>query len=239
MHLVRTDQRSLDEAAQAVDLEQSPADVICLSFADSDLSLFAAAHDEKASEPAAGGARAIEAPLFRRSAHRKGLRARPLRPGAAARRAGLLALWRRGIGRRGAQARLCARVIPGDTMEDARLDQASTLPLAGLRQIWAYFREGGPENIAACLDFVAAKFPAATPAPLPRPAPPFGRFMPGCLPGGTGAATRLRPVLSQRFSCRRLRAGHGPGVGAGARKFSRAELLRLQPERRFRLRAAR
>ena len=45
MHLVRTDQRSFDETAQAVDLEQSPADIVALSFADSDLSLLAEAHD--------------------------------------------------------------------------------------------------------------------------------------------------------------------------------------------------
>ena len=44
MHLLRTEIRSMDEAAQAVDLEQSPAPVVFLSFTDSDLAALAAAH---------------------------------------------------------------------------------------------------------------------------------------------------------------------------------------------------
>jgi cobaltochelatase CobN len=43
MHLLATNVAKLDEAEAAVDLEQSPADVVVLSFADSDLSALAAA----------------------------------------------------------------------------------------------------------------------------------------------------------------------------------------------------
>src|SRR5260370_8735294 len=43
MHLLATNVAKLDEADAAVDLEQSPADVVVLSFADSDLSALAAA----------------------------------------------------------------------------------------------------------------------------------------------------------------------------------------------------
>ena len=43
MHLLRTEQRSLDEAEAAVDLGQTPAGIWFLSFSDSDLSLVAAA----------------------------------------------------------------------------------------------------------------------------------------------------------------------------------------------------
>ena len=39
MHLLRTEQRSLDEAEAAVDLGQTPAGILFLSFSDSDLGL--------------------------------------------------------------------------------------------------------------------------------------------------------------------------------------------------------
>ena len=44
MHILAEQIRSLDDAVQAVDLGQSPADVVFLSFSDSDLSLMAAVH---------------------------------------------------------------------------------------------------------------------------------------------------------------------------------------------------
>ena len=43
MHLLATQIAKLDETDAAIDLEQSPADVVVLSFADSDLSALAAA----------------------------------------------------------------------------------------------------------------------------------------------------------------------------------------------------
>src|SRR5260370_6121449 len=48
MHSARIDARFLDEAAPAVDLDQSPADVVFLSFTDSDLASFAAAWERAA-----------------------------------------------------------------------------------------------------------------------------------------------------------------------------------------------
>ncbi len=42
MHLLRTESRTLDEAEAAVDLDQTPADLVFLSFSDSDLAAVAA-----------------------------------------------------------------------------------------------------------------------------------------------------------------------------------------------------
>ena len=50
MHIARIETRSLDETAEAVDLGQSPTEVVMLSFTDSDLAAFAAAWD-RVSEP--------------------------------------------------------------------------------------------------------------------------------------------------------------------------------------------
>ena len=43
MHVLATQTASLDEAYQAIDLAQSPGEIVVLSFSDSDLSALAAA----------------------------------------------------------------------------------------------------------------------------------------------------------------------------------------------------
>ena len=43
MHLLRIESRSIDGTAEAVDLGQSPADIVALSFTDTDLAVLAAA----------------------------------------------------------------------------------------------------------------------------------------------------------------------------------------------------
>ncbi len=44
MHVPRIDVRSLDETVEAVDLGQTPADIVVLSFSDSDLNALARAY---------------------------------------------------------------------------------------------------------------------------------------------------------------------------------------------------
>ena len=48
MHVLATELATLEEADVAVDLGQSPADIVVLSFSDSDLSAFAAAWQQEA-----------------------------------------------------------------------------------------------------------------------------------------------------------------------------------------------
>ena len=43
MHILRVESRSIDGTAEAVDLGQTPADIVALSFTDADLSVLAAA----------------------------------------------------------------------------------------------------------------------------------------------------------------------------------------------------
>ncbi|WP_294536257.1 cobaltochelatase subunit CobN [uncultured Rhodoblastus sp.] len=192
MHLVRNDRRSFDEAAQAVDLEQSPADIVALSFAGSDLSLLAAAHDgvrhptlrlaalERLKHPYS-----VDLYIEKVCARAKIVLVRLL---------GGMDYWRYGVEEIAAAARkqgFALAIVPGDFMEDERLDRASTLPVADLRQIWAYFRESGPENIAACLDFLSARISGSGAAAAPEPVAVFGRYAPACFPAAEGAATAL------------------------------------------------
>jgi cobaltochelatase CobN len=190
MHLVRTDQRSFDETAQAVDLEQSPADIVALSFADSDLSLLAAARDGARHPSLRLAALAQLKHPFSVDLHIEKVcsRARFV----LVRLLGGMDYWRYGVEELAAASRRLGfdlAIIPGDTMEDTRLDEASTVPVAALRQLTAYFRESGPENIAACLDFIAARISGDGDAPQPQPVPAFGAFAPACLPAAPNAAT--------------------------------------------------
>src|ERR1700757_2162882 len=50
MHLANVTTASLDDAVEAVDLQQTPGDVVVMSFADSDLSALAAAWAQESNQ---------------------------------------------------------------------------------------------------------------------------------------------------------------------------------------------
>ena len=82
-------------------------------------------------------------------------------------------------------------LLPGDRRRDARLDEASTLDPDAVLQIWRYFDEGGPENMAACLAFFASQIGGAADAPPPVSVSAFGRFDGACFEAEPDAARAL------------------------------------------------
>ena len=70
--------------------------------------------------------------------------------------------------------------MPGCEREDLRLDAASTLPAEDLRRIWAWFREGGPDNLGQMLRYVGSCLGRSLPWSEPRPLPPAGLHPPFC-----------------------------------------------------------
>jgi cobaltochelatase CobN len=186
MHLLRTETRSLDEAEAAADLGQTPADILFLSFSDSDLSLAAAA-----------AARRAQAGLSLRLANLGTLK-HPysvdlyIEKAASQARFVLIRLlggldyWRYGAEEFARAARAQGfelAIVPGDAMEDPRLDAASTLPASSLRHIHAAFQHGGIERIAALLEDIecrAAGRPIAEKSTAPAAIPAAGYFAAGC-----------------------------------------------------------
>src|SRR6201996_9529851 len=158
MHLLRVDSRSIDTTAEATDLGQTPSDIIALSFTDTDLSVLAAAWDAEAD-------RLPSLRLANLSALRHPYSVDLyLEKVAAKARFVLVRLlggkdyWTYGVDELMTLARsggFSLAILPGDHREDARLDQASTLPSQELRQIEAYFAAGGIKNISACLQLIA------------------------------------------------------------------------------------
>ena len=194
MHVPRIETRTLDETVEALDLGQTPADIVFLSFSDSDLNALARAYDafpepkptlRIASLAALRHPFSVDLYLERVCARAKLVIVRVL---------GGADYWRYGVDELRALARrgdLKLALLPGDRRRDARLDAASTLASDAVLQIWRYFDEGGPDNMAACLAFLAFEIGAKAPAPPPVPVSAFGRFDAACFEAAPDAARAL------------------------------------------------
>ena len=158
MHVLATQLATLDEADQAVDLEQSPADVVVLSFSDSDLSALAAAWQQDAdvlptlrlaSLKRLKHPMSVDLYVERVVAHAKLVIVRCL---------GGMDYWRYGLERIGDIARdngVLFAALPGDDRADPRLASVSTLAPEKLARLDHYFREGGVDNLRQALRYVA------------------------------------------------------------------------------------
>jgi cobaltochelatase CobN len=178
MHLLSTTSATLEDLAEPVDLAQAPADMVALSFADSDLLALAAAwRAGRARLPSLRLARlkdlrhpmSVDLWLEKVAAHAKVIVVRQL---------GGLDWWRYGAERLAAVARekgIALALLPGEDQDDARLAALSTLPPVELARWLAYFRAGGPDNLSGLLDCMAyAAGAEGDPPPAPRPVPPSG-----------------------------------------------------------------
>ena len=194
MHVPRIEVRTLDETVEAVDLGQTPADLVFLSFSDSDLNALARAYDafpepkptlRVASLAALRHPFSVDLYLERVCARAKLVVARVL---------GGAEYWRYGVDELKALARrsnVKLALLPGDRRRDARLDEASTLESGAVEQIWRYFDEGGPDNMAACIAFLASRIGAAADAPPSVSVSVFGRFKGACFEAGPAAPRAL------------------------------------------------
>ncbi|GGH10505.1 cobaltochelatase subunit CobN [Alsobacter metallidurans] len=177
MHLLRTETRTLDEAEAAVDLAQSPAELVFLSFTDSDMTALARAwnvgrdgYPTLRIAPLAQLKHPYSVDLYvaNVAAHARFVLVRLL---------GGLDYWRYGVEELSRAARAGGfelAVVPGDYRQDERLDAASTLPPEDLRRLWGWFHEGGPENLASCLAFLSSRIGAPHTWREPEPVPAMG-----------------------------------------------------------------
>ncbi|MGC2342390.1 MAG: cobaltochelatase subunit CobN, partial [Methyloceanibacter sp.] len=158
MHLLVRETRRLDEAADAVDLGQSCADLVFLSFSDSDLGALAAAWS--AQGEAAPSLRLANLALLRHPMS-VDLYVEQVIAGARCvviRLLGGLDYWRYGaeeIAHAATTHNIPLALLPGDGREDARLAELSTVDDATLARLDAFFAAGGPENMRRALDLMA------------------------------------------------------------------------------------
>ena len=182
MHLLATASASIDDLVEAVDLRQSPGDIVILSFADSDLSGLAAAwaaQRDVLPTVRLANLRDLRHPLSvdlwldTVGRHAKVVVVRLL---------GGLDWWRYGVERLSSLAReksIALAVLPGEDRDDPRLAEASTLPAHELNTLLRFFREGGGENLGALLRRLAQHSGARLEAPEPRPVPRTAGYISG------------------------------------------------------------
>ena len=178
MHLLFREAHSLDEIDAAVDLGQSPADMVFLSFADTDLAAATVACRERGD-----ALPSLRLANIGRLRHPLSVdvyvdeviaRSRIV----VARLLGGFEYWRYGIEE---VARVCAEsdillaLLPGDGRPDPRLVELSTVAPDALERLDRCLSEGGPHNAGLALDqmaYLAGLGPSPTDSC--RPVPRFG-----------------------------------------------------------------
>ena len=182
MHLLAASPGAISDGSEPVDPDQTPADVVFISAADTELAQFAAAR-------AALGSAAPDLRL----AHLYWL-AHPysvdLYLDKTARRSRLVivrllggaAYWRYGIEQfsiRLREAGVPLAVLPGDDRPDAELRAASTVGDADWEELLACCVEGGPENAATFLHLANHMLGRGPRPPAARPLLRAGYYWPG------------------------------------------------------------
>jgi len=160
VHILATSSATLDDLVEPVDLRQAPADIVALSFTDSDLAGLANAWKAEADHLPSmrlAALRDLRHPMSvdlwidSVAAHAKIILVRIL---------GGYEWWRYGCDQLAATARargIKLALLPGECRdEDLRLIECSTLPRGELDALLGYFREGGPENMTALMRRLAA-----------------------------------------------------------------------------------
>lgn len=222
MHVLFRESHGLEESAVPRDLGQSPADLVVLSFSDSDLGAFAAGWRR---------GRADLPPL--RLANLAAL-THPLSvdtyvdgtlsgaKGILIRLIGGASWWSYGVEQvaRLARARgIALAILPADGRADPALDAASTLPVATLRRLSALCEAGGEiaaQGALAQLALAAGLY--AGPVPGPKTLAPFGFWHPATgpladAPEGDG------PLVAIPFYRAWLAAADTDGIAALIRGF--------------------
>ncbi|MGU3492481.1 cobaltochelatase subunit CobN [Xanthobacteraceae bacterium A53D] len=188
MHILATTSASIEDLAEPIDLRLPPADVLALSFTDSDLLALAAAwrqenaRQDAATLPALRLARlkdlrhpmSVDLWIDRTARHAKVIVVRLL---------GGLDWWRYGAEQLSALARregIALALLPGEDQDDPRLAALSTVSAETFSALLACFRQGGPANMGALLKHTArlAGQDAGVPAPA-APVPQAAFYQPG------------------------------------------------------------
>ncbi len=181
MHLLAATPGTIADGSEAIDLGQSPGDIVVLSAADTELACLADAWGR------------LESPATLRLAN-------PLRLGhhmsvdlyvervisrarlVVARLLGGRAYWPYGVEQIAAACRargIPLAFLPGDDRPDDDLAAASTLEPAARERLWRYLLNGGTENAEHFLRFSLSLLGHAVEWREPRPLPPAGLYPPG------------------------------------------------------------
>ena len=217
MHLLAAQPGEIADGSAAVDLGQTPGDIVYLTAADSEISLLAHAFAEDASLRASGATLRLANLMALGHNYSVDLYVESVIAKAKLvilRVLGGRGYWPYGIGEivaacRAKRIRLAC--LPGDDAPDADLMADSTLPAEAVHRLWRYMIEGGPDNAANLLRYAANLAVCAADWQEPKPLLRAGLYWPG------GAQTLAdlqaqwpadRPVAAILFYRALLQAGN-------------------------------
>ncbi|GFE65001.1 cobaltochelatase subunit CobN [Litoreibacter roseus] len=158
MHLLAATPGAIDDGSEPVDLAQTPADIVFISAADTELAALSAARAEMQAPPSLrlASLNHLQHPLsvdlhIEACATKSRL--------VIARVLGGTGYWRYGLEQYAAHLHAAGVpfvALPGDDKPDADLRALSTVADADYDALWAYLVEGGPENAANFLRYARA-----------------------------------------------------------------------------------
>ena len=201
MHLLAATPGSIDDGKEPVDLGQTPADIIFISAADTELSALSAARAEMEAPPTLRLANlthlahpmSVDLHLDNCAAKSRLVIARVL---------GGTGYWKYGAEQYAArlhEASIPLALLPGDDKPDPELRSLSTISDADYDALWSYLVEGGPENAANFLAYGQAMLDEAERPDPARPLLRAGVYWPGSgladLSVAEAAWTRDAPIV--------------------------------------------
>src|SRR5215472_18678169 len=177
MHLLATALGTIADGSAALDLAQSPGDIVLLSSADTEIALVAAAQIRRRTQdssvprlrlaPVTRLGHNFSVDLYMETVAKARL--------VIARLLGGSAYWPYGVERLVETCRsreIPLALLPGDDRPDPELFERSTIAADRLRRLWRYLAEGGPVNAENLLRYAAFLIGHDTawaePAPLLR-----------------------------------------------------------------------
>ncbi|WP_127110730.1 cobaltochelatase subunit CobN [Pararhodobacter zhoushanensis] len=202
MHVIFRESHGLEESATPQDLGQTPADLVVLSFSDSDLGAFAAGWRRAAGALPSlrlANLAALKHPLSVDTYVESTLQGAK---GILIRLIGGVPYWSYGLQQVQALASrhgIALAVLPADGRPDPRLDEISTLPVSTLRRLQHLCDQGGAVAAQAALQqFALACGLYAPPVRGVRALPEVGGWTPQGLhcPAALSFGTRPRIVLT-------------------------------------------
>lgn len=230
MHLLAATPGAISDGTEPVDLGQTPADVVIISAADTELAALSDARAEMTDPPTLRLANmmhlthpmSVDLHLDDCATKSRLVIARIL---------GGAGYWKYGLIQYAARLREAGipfAALPGDDKPDPELRELSTIGSEEYDTLWSYFVEGGPENSTNLLAYAKAMLDGGDKPTAPRPLLRAGVYWPGAGIADLAAArtgwTDGAPVVPIIFYRALVQGGGLNPINRLARSLSRAGL---------------
>ncbi|MEM9715395.1 MAG: cobaltochelatase subunit CobN [Pseudomonadota bacterium] len=181
MHLLAATPGAIDDGKEPVDLGQTPADIVFISAADTELAALSAAREEM------GFAKSLRLANLTHLVHPMSV---DLHLDDCATKSKLMiarvlggrGYWQYGLEQYAArlrEANVLFAALPGDDKPDEELARVSTVADEDYAALWSYLIEGGPENATSFLQFAAAILDQSDRPAAAKPLLRAGLYWPG------------------------------------------------------------